>query len=155
MVLEAFHDQEVTTVDGHREELSPSASSSIPIHWQHRRYESYASVGPTKPPPITLEDNTEDAPDIKSPLWAKAVEIDDHVVVSGSIKGVGDYTIWNCKIDTLNVSSCWEQEWSCSAVHCEGFSGMQHFDSLQGGSMIIRKRSVSFRAHMSGSDPPY
>ena len=82
-----------------------SPQSPTPIYWQHRRYESYASIGNNKPPPITLEDNTEEVPDIKSPLWAKQVSIDDHVVVSGGLPRVGDYTVWNCKIDTLDVSS--------------------------------------------------
>lgn len=83
-----------------------SCSKSIaPIYWQHRRYESYASVGHTKPSPILLEDNAEAAPDIMSPLWAKAVVIDDFTIVSGSVPGVGDYTTWNCIIDTLDVSN--------------------------------------------------
>jgi len=91
--------------DGQQQELGQSFDTVAPIHWQHRRYESYVSIGHTKPPPIALEDNTEEVPDIRSPLWAKAVAIDDSIVVSGSVRGVGDYTIWNCKIDTLDVSS--------------------------------------------------
>lgn len=82
-----------------------SPQSPTPIYWQHRRYESYASIGNNKPPPITLEDNTEDASDIQSPLWAKHVSIDNHVIVTGSLAGVGDYTVWNINIDTLDVSS--------------------------------------------------
>lgn len=81
-----------------------SPQSPTPIYWQHRRYESYASIGSNKPAPITLEDNTEDTPDIKSPLWAKHVSIDGHVTVTGAVAGVGDYTVWNVKIDTLDVS---------------------------------------------------
>ena len=81
-----------------------SPQSPTPIYWQHRRYESYASIGTNKPAPITLEDNTEDPPDIKSPLWAKHISIDSHIIVTGSLAGVGDYTVWNVKIDTLDVS---------------------------------------------------
>lgn len=80
-----------------------SSPSPAPVYWQHRRYESYASIGSNKPPPITLEDNTEDVPDVKSPLWAKHVSIDDHIIVTGRA-GVGDYTVWNVQIDTLDVS---------------------------------------------------
>ena len=87
--------------DGQQLEQGNSTSSIAPIHWQHRRYESYASLGHTKPAPIRLEDNTEETLNIS---WAKAVTIDDHVTVSGGIRGIGDYTIWNCKIDTLDVS---------------------------------------------------
>ena len=90
--------------EGQQQDQDTSASVVAPIHWQHRRYESYASVGHTRPTPISLEDNTEEPPGVKSPLWAKAVEIDDHTVVSGSLRGVGDYVIWNCKINTLDVS---------------------------------------------------
>ena len=90
--------------EGQQQDQGTSASVVAPIHWQHRRYESYASVGHTRPTPISLEDNTEEPPGVKSPLWAKAVVIDDHTVVSGSLRGVGDYIIWNCKIHTLDVS---------------------------------------------------
>ena len=83
---------------------SPDPQSPTPIYWQHRRYESYASIGNNRPAPITLEDNTEDTPDVKSPLWAKHVSIDSHTIVTGSVTGVGDYTVWNVKIDTLDVS---------------------------------------------------
>lgn len=88
-----------------RKENDHPPQSPTPIYWQHRRYESYASIGNNKPPPITLEDNTEDAPDIQSPLWAKHVSINSHVIVTGNLAGVGDYTVWNINIDTLDVSS--------------------------------------------------
>ena len=90
--------------EGQQQGQGTSASVVAPIHWQHRRYESYASVGHTGHTPISLEDNTEEPAGAKSPLWAKAVEIDDHTMVSGSLRGVGDYLIWNCKIHTLDVS---------------------------------------------------
>ena len=89
----------------HDEGIATSPESQTPIYWQHRRCESYASVGNKKPPPITLEDNTEDELGIKSPCWAKQVSIDDHVVVTGTLPRVGDYTVWNCKITTMDVSA--------------------------------------------------
>ena len=85
-------------------ENQASSKSYTPIYWQHRRYESYVSIGRTKSPPIVLEDNTLETPHVKSPLWAKAVTVDDYTIVSGSVPGVGDYITWTCKIDTLDVS---------------------------------------------------
>ncbi|KAI4228114.1 MAG: hypothetical protein L6R36_001894 [Xanthoria steineri] len=87
----------------------------VPPYWQHRRFESYSSVGHLRPAPISLEDNTEHRSDRSSPLWARAVSIHDHVLVSGTIPSVGDYTVWNCQIEMLH-----------------------------GGSMIIRKRYSEF-----------
>ena len=89
----------------HHEAVTISPQSQTPVYWQHRRYESYASVGNQKPPPITLEDNTEDDFDTNSPFWAKQVLIEDHVVVTGTLPRVGDYTVWNCRITTLDVSA--------------------------------------------------
>lgn len=83
----------------------PLSTSVTPIYWQHRRRESYLSIGTTKPPPITLEDNTGSNSDINSPLWARAVAINDYTIVSGGVPGVGDYITWNCKIDTLDGGS--------------------------------------------------
>ncbi|MCJ1380831.1 PX domain-containing protein ypt35 [Xylographa soralifera] len=94
----------------------------IPPYWQHRRQFSHASVVSNasitgRPPPIILEDHTEELDGQRSPLWAKSVAIDNHVVVSGNITGVGNYVVWICKVFTLD-----------------------------GGSMIIRKRYSEFEA---------
>jgi hypothetical protein len=53
---------------------------------------------------IRLEDHTAD-PDSETSrgLWARSVAIDDHVVVHGK-SGVGSYVVWNCVIQTLDVS---------------------------------------------------
>lgn len=79
--------------------------STVPLYWQHRRYESYTSVDIIRPPAIILEDHTETEPDCSSPLWAKAVSLEDYVVVSGSFASVGNYIVWSCKIDTLDVGA--------------------------------------------------
>ena len=97
-----------STIEVESGTFSPSIT---PIYWQHRRHESYLSIGSTKPPPITLEDNTESNSDIKSPLWAKAVAIDDYTIVSGGVPGVGCYVTWNCRIDTLDVSISYIYPW--------------------------------------------
>ena len=75
--------------------------SSIPPYWSHRRYESYCSIEHTKPPPIILEDNTAEN---NSPVWARSVSINDYVLVTGTLPNVGNFIVWNCRIDTLNVS---------------------------------------------------
>jgi hypothetical protein len=74
-----------------------------PPYWSHRRYESYCSIGNAKPPPIRLEDHTEEQSLVSSPAWARGVVIDDYVLVTGSTPNVGKFVVWNCRIDTLDV----------------------------------------------------
>lgn len=78
----------------------------IPPHWSHKRHESYLSLDDGRPPhlPITLEDNTGDQSERSSSCWARAVSIDDYVLISGSIPSVGTFVVFNCKVDTLDVS---------------------------------------------------
>lgn len=82
--------------------LSPSL---IPPYWSHRRYESYTSVKNTRPPPITLEDHTEEPSEQSGAVWAEGVTVDNFVLVSGTVPNVGNFVVWNCKIETLDVSS--------------------------------------------------
>ena len=95
--------------DQYRDLSSKDATPSprqviVPPYWQHRREQSYASViSNGKPPPITLEDHTEESFDQSSPLWAKVVSIEDYVIVSGNVAGAGDYVVWICNVDTLDV----------------------------------------------------
>ena len=83
---------------------SPPSSSLIPPYWSHQRYESYSSVQDAKPPPITLEDHTEEPSEHSGAVWAEGVTIDDYVLVSGTVPNVGNFVVWNCKIETLDVS---------------------------------------------------
>jgi hypothetical protein len=80
-------------------------SGIVPPYWRHYRAVSRASqISVDGPPAITLEDHTEDPDsDTSRGLWARSVTIDDHVVVQGE-NGVGAYVVWNCKIQTLEVS---------------------------------------------------
>ena len=89
---------------------SSNSPPLVPPYWSHRRYESYCSVGNAKPPPIILEDHTEEHFYHDHPSWAKGVTIDDYVLVAGSIPGPGNFVVWTCRIDTLDVSilSGWE-----------------------------------------------
>ena len=77
--------------------------SLIPPYWSHRRYESYCSIENTKPPPIVLEDHTEEEFEQSGSVWARSVSIDDYVLVTGTVPNVGNFVVWNCKIDTLDV----------------------------------------------------
>ena len=89
--------------------VAAAAPAVVPPYWQqHRRHASYASViSNGKPPPISLEDHTEESEEVSSPLWAKVVSIESHVLVSGNVPGVGDYVVWICRVETLDVSvSC-------------------------------------------------
>ena len=84
---------------------SALTSALIPPYWHHRRTSSQASIASScRPPPITLKDNTA-APnnELTSPLWAKVVVIDSYTIVSGNVKGLGDYVVWICQVETLDV----------------------------------------------------
>ena len=82
-----------------------SKTSLIPPYWSHRRYESYASIENPKPAPITLEDHTEDLGEHTGSCWARGVSVDSYVIIGGTVPNVGKFVVWNCKIDTLDVSS--------------------------------------------------
>ena len=79
----------------------PSESPSItPPYWRHQRANSLRSL---RLAPITLEDHTEEPSDRSGSLWAKAVTIDDYVIVSTGRTGVGTYVVYNCTVETLDV----------------------------------------------------
>jgi hypothetical protein len=81
------------------------ATPLVPPYWQHQRVASQASIiSNSRPAAILLEDNTEVLGGLKSSLWARLITIDSHTVVSGNIKGLGDYVVWNCRVQTLEVS---------------------------------------------------
>ena len=91
------------------------ATTVVPPYWQqHQRQASHASIiSNGKPPPISLEDHTEEPEGISSPLWAKVVSIESHVLVSGNVPGVGDYVVWICRVETLDVSSVHHCPYCC------------------------------------------
>lgn len=86
-----------------------SSSAVVPPYWQrHQRsasYHSTCSADNGRPAPISLEDHTDDGSEQCKALWAKGVTIDDYVVVSGSAPGIGAYVVWNCTVETLDVSA--------------------------------------------------
>ena len=58
--------------------------------------------------PIRLRDNSEEGEysEQARACWARSVRIEDYVIVSGSVSkaGMGSYVVWNCTVETLNVS---------------------------------------------------
>lgn len=76
----------------------------VPPYWQHRRAASRTSIiSNGRIQPIRLEDNSQEPEGVTSPLWARVVAVDSYTIVSGSVKGVGDYVVWICRVDTLGV----------------------------------------------------
>lgn len=100
------HTQNVPLESSASSTTSRPVSSVVPPYWyRHERNISRASQSSLRgEAPITLEDHTAD-PDSETSrgLWASSVIIDDHVVVRG-MTGVGSYVVWNCTIQTLDVS---------------------------------------------------
>ena len=90
---------------------TPDGSNAgvVPPYWQrHQRNASYLSTYSAdngRPTPIGLEDHTDEGSDHCKVLWAKGVTIDDYVVVSGTAPAIGAYVVWNCTVETLDVSS--------------------------------------------------
>ena len=101
---DSSHNLDTAHQDPAAEGQSGTPPSNVPPYWQHRRFESYTSVNIPKPAPITLEDHTEETSEQTGSLWAKQVSIDDYVIVQGNVPSLGDYTVWNCSIETLDVS---------------------------------------------------
>jgi hypothetical protein len=87
----------------------PERNSVVPPYWQrHERHASRMSSYSTDnghPTPISLEDHTDEGSEQCRVLWAKGVTIDDYVVVSGTAPGLGAYVVWNCTVETLDVST--------------------------------------------------
>lgn len=107
-------DSETSSIDHEqrygRDEASTGHSPIVvPPYWQiHQRdfsTQSYSSLGCTRPTPITLEDHTLEGSEQNKALWAKHVTIDNYVIVSGNAPGVGAYVVWNCTVETLDVSA--------------------------------------------------
>ncbi|KUM56081.1 hypothetical protein ACN42_g11147 [Penicillium freii] len=81
-------------------------SAVVPPYWRrHERNASHVSQSSLSGAArITLEDHTADPnSETSRGLWASSVAIDDHVVVRG-MTGVGSYVVWNCTVQTLDVS---------------------------------------------------
>lgn len=92
-----------------RDGPTPATVTVVPPYWQsHQRNASYLSnysADNGRPTPIGLEDHTDEDSDHCKVLWAKGVTIDDYVVISGPSPGFGAYVVFNCTVETLDVSS--------------------------------------------------
>ena len=79
----------------------------VPPYWQRHRPNasslSHLSLD-MHAAPIRLEDHTEEGSEQSKALWARAASIDDYVVITGSAPGIGDYVVYNCRVEALNVS---------------------------------------------------
>lgn len=90
----------------HQDGARPERNSVVPPYWQARergasRLSSYSTdVGAR----ILLEDHTDEGSEQCKALWARSVVVDDYVVVSGTAPGLGAYVVWNCTVETLDVS---------------------------------------------------
>jgi len=86
----------------------PARNSVVPPYWRHHDRAanrlSGCSTDHGRPAPISLEDHTEEGSEQCRALWAKSVTVDDYVVVSGTAPGLGAYVVWNCIVETLEVS---------------------------------------------------
>jgi hypothetical protein len=96
------------TVDGDVLEsvkLATQPSQTPPPYWQHQRSVSHLSqISVDRPRPITLRDRTGSFSSTNGALWAKSISIEDYVIVSGNLTGIGAYVVWTCKVQTLDVS---------------------------------------------------
>jgi hypothetical protein len=92
--------------DSERSPTSATSPATTPPYWvqSHRRSVSNVSIESIVNGGITLQDNTDGQNDKNDACWAKAVHIDDHVVINGSRTGIGAFVVWNITIDTLHVS---------------------------------------------------
>jgi hypothetical protein len=90
--------------DGAKPALQPSQTPPPP-YWQHKRSISHLSqISLDRPRPITLRDRTGSLSSTSGALWAKSISIEDYVIVSGNVTGIGAYVVWTCKVQTLDVS---------------------------------------------------
>ena len=101
-------DASPTRDDGADAAARPERNSVVPPYWRKHernasRLSSYSSDN-GHPTPIGLEDHTDEDSEHCKVLWAKGVTIDDYVVVSGTAPGLGAYVVWNCTVETLQVS---------------------------------------------------
>ncbi|EME38286.1 hypothetical protein DOTSEDRAFT_75748 [Dothistroma septosporum NZE10] len=76
--------------------------TDAPPFWHTRRIStaSYRSLNQTRPAAIVLEDHSDDRDLQAQSCWARAVSIDEYVVVSGPT-GIGAYVAWHCTVSTL------------------------------------------------------
>ena len=101
---EAHHLNPEQDASNSKQVVSNRLSAQLsPPYWQHQRTVSSAThTSIDRPPPISLEDNTQPHSPSQSALWAKTVAIDDYVIVRGNPTGLGAYVVWNCKVQTLD-----------------------------------------------------
>lgn len=86
----------------------PERNSLVPPYWQRQDHNDnrLSCLSLDAPPPIRLEDHTDEASEQHKALWAKHVSIDDYVIVGNSpAPAFGAYVVWTVTVETLDVSS--------------------------------------------------
>lgn len=73
-------------------------------HTESRSARNHRLSSSLKAKQIRLEDHTDEDSEQWRALWAKSARIDDYVVVSGTAPGIGSYVVFNCVVETANVS---------------------------------------------------
>jgi hypothetical protein len=113
----------------HGRKVPPPNAHVPPPYWQHHRSISYLSQASIdRPSPIVLRDRTESLSSANAALWAKAITVEDYVLVKGNFGSLGAYVVWNCKVQTLDVRPSL-------------YRGMHQTLMIeQGGAITIRKR---------------
>jgi hypothetical protein len=101
--------ESLTTDTNNHEGGGPPLS---PPYWQTRlRSDSSLSSNPAtnqkrRSGTIRLEDHDEESAEQYRAVWAKSVSIDDFSVVGAGVgPAIGSYVVWNCTVETLNVSA--------------------------------------------------
>lgn len=124
----------------------PERNSIVPPYWKrHERSESSVSVNSAsaealaRPPPIQLEDHTDSGSEQCKACWAKSATIDDYVIVSGSAPGVGSYVVWNCTVETLDVS-CPEGRWLRSGIEVTA-GGITYIHLYRASALTLRREA--------------
>ena len=97
----------------------PFWSSNAARHSRSISTVSYHSLNQTRPAAIVLEDHSDDRDLQAQSCWARAVSIDEYVVVSGPT-GIGAYVVWHCTVSTLKGGdlSIRKRSLSMTRMHC-------------------------------------
>ena len=105
-------------------------------YWTRARSTTYSTIASSEggeAAAITLKDNTEQDQSSHNQLWARAITIDDYVVIQGNNVGIGAYVVWICKVETLdNTRAC------CLLNSCPDFrSGITECESLNSSAFLV------------------
>lgn len=96
--------------DSHEAQTDLPNETVSPPYWQTEHHDSLNSRARArsdasgKSPLISLVDNTGEESEQSQASWAKSAKIKDYVVVGGGLGSIGSYVVYNCVLETSNVS---------------------------------------------------